>query len=138
MFSTIVVGTDGSQTARRAVVVAAALARQFHAKLHVVYGNVEPHSGPGRPGLPADSPWHSAREAVLDDALADPSLDGLDTQGHVVAAPAPEAIVQVATEIGADLIVVGNRGLKRGRSEDSVPLMVALEAPCHVLIAKTT
>jgi len=138
MFSTIVVGTDGSQTARRAVVVAAGLAREFHAKLHVVYGSVEPQFGPDRPGLPADSPWHGAREAILDDVLADPSLDGLDTQSHVVALPAPEAIVRVAAEIGADLIVVGNRGLTRGRSEDSVPMMVAVAAPCHVLIAKTT
>ncbi len=134
MFSTIVVGTDGSQTARRAVVVAAQLARKHHAKLHVVYGQADPRGG----GLPADSPWHGAREAVLDDAMADPALEGVDAQGHPVAAPAAEAVVRVAAEIGADLIVVGNRGMQRGRKEDPVALLVALGAPCHVLIAKTT
>ena len=138
MFSTIVVGTDGSQTARRAVQVAAQLAREHHAKLHVVYGQADPQAGPRGGGLPADSPWHWAREAVLDDAMADPVLVGVDAQGHPVAAPAAEALVRVASEIGADLIVVGNRGMQPGRKEDPVAMLVALGAPCHVLIAKTT
>jgi nucleotide-binding universal stress UspA family protein len=138
MFSTIVVGTDGSQTARRAVLIAAELARESHAKLHVVYGQADPQTGSAGVGLPADSPWHGAREAVLDDAMADPALADVDAQSHPVTAPAAEALVRVAAEVGADLIVVGNRGMQPGRKEDPVAMLVALGAPCHVFIAKTT
>ena len=45
MISTIVVGTDGSQTARRAVAVAADLARSLDAELHVVHGFRDPAAG---------------------------------------------------------------------------------------------
>ena len=138
MFSTIVVGTDGSQTARRAVVVAADLARSLGARLHVVHGYRDPSSGPVAFGPTQSSPWHEASEGVLDDALADPVLVGVDTEGHSVAGAPHEAIVSVAVATGADLIVVGNRGMRSGRaSTDSVPIVVAHEAPCHVLIAKT-
>jgi nucleotide-binding universal stress UspA family protein len=149
MFSTIVVGTDGSQTARRAVAVAAGLARRFDAHLHLVYGYRNPAAGPleeGRlddPGPvlagPATTRWQEASEAVLAEALADPALEGVRTQGHSVAGGAPEVIMAVAERTGADLIVVGNRGMHGGRqSQDSVPEAVAHNAPCHVLIAKTT
>jgi nucleotide-binding universal stress UspA family protein len=139
MFSTIVVGTDGSQTARRAVVVAADLARRLDAELHVVHGYQDPSLGSGGIGQPVESMWHRASEAVLDDAMADPVLEGIKACGHSVAGAPHEAIVAVATEISADLIVVGNRGMHSVRAPtDSVPITVAHEAPCHVLIAKTT
>jgi nucleotide-binding universal stress UspA family protein len=149
MFSTIVVGTDGSQTARRAVAVAAELARRFDAELHVVYGYHNPAAGPIGPGGssggapavrgPGTSGWQEATEAVLADALADPALEGVRVEGHPVAGPVPEVIVSVAEQTGADLIVVGNRGMQGGeRGRDSVPEAVAHRAPCHVLIAKTT
>jgi nucleotide-binding universal stress UspA family protein len=139
MISTIVVGTDGSQTARRAMTVAAELARRFGARLHVVHAYLDPTSGPDGRRRPGATRWHEASEAVLEDALADAILDGVDTEGHAVAAPAHEAIVGVAVEIGADLIVVGNRGMSSsGGGTGSVPDNVARRAPCHVLIAKTT
>ncbi len=147
MFSTIVVGTDGSQTARRAVAVAAGLARRFDAHLHLVYGYRNPAAGPLAEGVvegavpsgPATSRWQQASEAVLAEALADPALEGVRTQGHSVAGGAPEVIMAVAERIGADLIVVGNRGMQGGPpTQDSIPEAVAHRAPCHVLIAKTT
>ena len=149
MFSTIVVGTDGSQTARRAVAVAAGLARRFDACLHLVYGYRNPAAGPLGPGGPDGPPpvlqgpgtsrWQQASEAVLAEALADPALDGVRTEGHSVAGAVPEAIVAVAERTGADLIVVGNRGMQgEPPSHDSVPDTIAHRAPCHVLIAKTT
>lgn len=148
MFSTIVVGTDGSQTARRAVGVAATLARRFDAQLHLVYGYRNPAAGPlgveGAGGAavlrgPATSRWQEASEAVLAEALADPALDGLRTEGHSVAGAVPEVIVAVAERTGADLIVVGNRGMRGDTPpHDSVPDTIAHRAPCHVLIAKTT
>jgi nucleotide-binding universal stress UspA family protein len=138
VISTIVVGTDGSQTARRAVAVAADLARGLDAELHVVHGFVDPANGPSGPA-PGSERWREANEAVLAEALADPSLLGVRTQGHSVAGGVVEAIVGVADQTRADLIVVGNRGLHGpAGSLDSVGGRLAREAPCHVLIAKTT
>ena len=141
MFSTIVVGTDGSQTARRAVRVAADIARHFDARLHVVYAyrdlSIADHGiGPAAAGAMR---WQEASEGVLTEALADPALVGLQAEGHSVAGTPPEAIVTVAERTGAELIVVGNRGMQgTQRPQDSVPDAVAHRAPCHVLIAKTT
>lgn len=149
MFSTIVVGTDGSQTARRAVAIAAGLARRLDASLHVVYGYRNPAAGPIGDGVadeaapvpraPATTRWQEASEAVLAEALADPALEGVRTQGHSVAGSPAEVIMAVAERTAADLIVVGNRGMQGERPvRDSVPDVVARRAPCHVLIAKTT
>ena len=55
-----------------------------------------------------------------------------------VGAPAT-AIVEVATRVGADLIVVGNKGMRGTRRVlGSVPNSVAHHAPCAVLIVDTT
>jgi nucleotide-binding universal stress UspA family protein len=142
VISTIVVGTDGSWTARRAVAVAAELARRFQATLHVVHGYHAPESleGAGEavaaPASTTSSLWREMSEAVLDAALADPSLAGVEVERHSVASGAWQGIVAVAREVGADLVVVGNRGM--GAGAGSVPDAVAVHAPCHVLIAKTT
>lgn len=142
MISTIVVGTDGSQTARRAVGVAAELARRFQASLHVVHGYHAPSSLEGAgdavaaPASTTSSLWREMSEALLDEALADPALAGVEVERHSVANGAWQGIVAVAREVGADLVVVGNRGM-RGTG-GSVPDSVAVHAPCHVLIAKTT
>jgi nucleotide-binding universal stress UspA family protein len=83
--------------------------------------------------------WHQAGEAVLDDALAELARQGVRAEGHSVDGAAPEAIVNVATRVGADLIVVGNRGMYGARaSQASVPHIVVRQAPCHVLIARTS
>ena len=145
MFSTIVVGTDGSQTAKRAVAVAADLARQLGGQLHLVNGYRDP-ADPGGAGPSVASPyrattdrWHEASEAVLDEAVADPALVGMEVQRHSVVGGPSDAILKVAEEIRADLIVVGNRGMQGARRlPDSIPDGVAHRAPCHVLIVKTT
>lgn len=142
MLSTIVVGTDGSQTARRAVALAAELARRLGATLHVVHGYHPPAVLEGAGAAVAGAAtatstmWREMGEAVVADALADPALEGVAASGHSVAGGAWQAVVSVAEEVDADLVVVGNRGL-RGSAE-SVPDAVAAHAPCHVLIAKTT
>lgn len=133
--STIVVGTDGSTTARRAVVVAAGLARLSGARLHVVHGYVDPAAR----ARPVVSRWRESSESLLAQALADPALGDVETEGHSVVGSPVDAIVGVAERVGADLVVVGNRGMgPLGSGRDSVPDGVAHRAPCHVLIAKTT
>lgn len=144
MIATIVVGTDGSQTAGRAVAVAADLARRLGARLHLVNGYHDPGATSGLPGgaVPSTtSPvWHEVSVSLLEDARADPVLSGLPVQCHAVPGGASHAIVEVAREVGADLIVVGNRGIRgtAGQRLESIPEAVAQRAPCHVLIARTT
>lgn len=142
VISKIVVGTDGSQTAQRAVAVAAELARRLDATLHVVHGYHPPATLEGVGEVVAasasstSSRWHEVSEAVLDETLADPALGGLRVERHSMAVGAWQGIVAVARDVEADMVVVGNRGM-RGTGE-SVPDAVAVHAPCHVLIARTT
>ena len=56
---------------------------------------------------------------------------------HSVNQAPPKAVLEVAESVGADLIVVGNKG-SPGSVFGSVPSAIAREAPCNVLIAKTT
>ncbi|MGH9108030.1 MAG: universal stress protein [Acidimicrobiales bacterium] len=142
MISTIVVGTDGSGTARRAVAVAADLARQLQATLHVVHGYQAPAAlegaGPALEGaaISTSSLWEELSAAVLERAIGDPSLDRIRVERHSVPGGAWQGLVEVARRVGADLIVVGNRGI--GGPGPSVPGAVVAHAPCHVLIVKTT
>jgi nucleotide-binding universal stress UspA family protein len=48
-----------------------------------------------------------------------------------------EVLVRLAEECGADILVVGNKGMQR-RLLGSVPNTVAHKAPCSVLVVKTT
>jgi nucleotide-binding universal stress UspA family protein len=143
VWRSIVVGTDGSQTAARAVAVAAGLAQESGARLHLVNGYRPP--GPPDRALDHDDPtaavWRQASEALLDEVLAEHVPGGLEVECHCVAGSPVEVLVGVARRVGADLIVVGNRGLqgpRRPGAPEPVPELVARAAPCHVLIAKTT
>jgi nucleotide-binding universal stress UspA family protein len=143
LIATIVVGTDGSQTAGRAVALAADLARGLGARLHLVNGYHDPAAplGVAAPVAAVSSPvWHEVSESLLEEARADPCLAGLSVECHAVSGGPSHAIVEVAREVGADLIVVGNRGIRGagGQRLESVPEAVVHLAPCHVLIAKTT
>lgn len=142
MISTIVVGTDGSRTAQRAVGVAAELARGLGATLHLVHGYHAPATLEGAGAAVAgtarttSSRWEEMSEALLEAAAADPVVAGLAIERHSEPIGAWQAIVAVAERVGADLVVVGNRGM-RGTGE-SVPDAVVVHAPCHVLVARTT
>jgi len=146
MFSRIVVGTDGSDTATAAVTMALELARTSGATLHVVSAYKDPattvtvaHAGAvavsdaGVSGAVAKS----ACEDLLADVMT--RAEGLEVQAHAVAGAPADVMVDVAERVGADLIVVGSKGMKGARRLiGSVPNSVAHRAPCHVLIAKTT
>jgi len=146
-FASIVVGTDGSQTSKRAVTIAADLARVHGAGLHVVHAYRDPEASAVEPGavleplepLGVPSMWRAASEAVLTDALTNPAMRGVAVQVHSVAGGAADVLLTVAVQAEADLIVVGNRGMQGvHENAESVPNTVAHRAPCHVLIAKTT
>jgi nucleotide-binding universal stress UspA family protein len=149
MFKSIVVGTDGSETAQQAVGQAAELARLHQATLHLVHA-YRPEPAPAASamvaasgGLMVDTTEVAAHlrneaERVLSEALAVTS--GVKVETHCRSGAAADAIVDVAEEIGADLIVVGNRGMTGARRFflGSVPNRVAHHAPCSVMIIATT
>lgn len=136
----ILVGVDGSESSRRAATVAAELAAAQGAELHVVTAVDERAPLPDQRDLGdvrALSPGEQA-EAIATEIAG--SLTGITPNIHpspVQGKPA-DALVAAANEIGADLIVVGNRRVQGiGRILGSVATDVAHHAPCDVYIVKT-
>ena len=147
MFSRIVVGTDGSETAAGAVRQAIELAKLSDSRLSLVSA-FQPVSGrrvrDEAAQAPADVQYEiGPREdvnLVLEAAAAEARKDGVEVSTHPVEADPADAILNVAEEVKADLIVVGNKGMTGARRYllGSVPNNVSHHAPCSVLIVRTT
>jgi nucleotide-binding universal stress UspA family protein len=148
MFGSILVGTDGSDTATTAVRYAIDLARQLDARLQIVSA-YEPVSGQRLRQesleLPPDVQWMvNPREdvlALLDQAAADAEGAGVtEVETFARQGDAADAILDVAEELRSDLIVVGNRGMTGAKRFllGSVPNKISHHAPCSVLIVRTT
>lgn len=147
MFSRIVVGTDGSETASEAVSQAVSLAKLSGAQLDIVSA-YEPVSSRRVANEARDAPADVQYEIgpredvnlVLDAAAAAAKKEGLDVQTHPVEGNPGDAILEVAEKTGADLIVVGNKGMTGARRFllGSVPNNVSHHAPCSVIIVRTT
>jgi len=147
VFTRIVVGTDGSETAAEAVRQAIDLARLAGASLSIVsaYEPVRKRRLEGeQQGVPADVQHEiGPREdvnLVLDAAAAEAKKAGIEVQTHPIEAEPAEAILNVAEETNADLIVVGNKGMTGARRFllGSVPNNVSHHAPCSVIIVRTS
>ena len=145
MGESIVVGTDGSDTAKKAVEEAIRLARALEAELHLVSA-FKPLRGAHVSGAPAGAAkiWQplpdSRVEAILEEAAATARLHGVkQVMTHRSEEDPADAVLSVAERIGADLIVVGNRGMRGARRVlGSVPNSVAHRAAANVLIVSTT
>jgi nucleotide-binding universal stress UspA family protein len=143
----IVVGTDGSETARKAVQEAVDLAKQVGASIAVVSA-YEPVSSQRlreeARQVPGDLQWMvSPREDVdetLKAACAEIEAAGVPVESFAREGDPADAILDVAEERGADLIVVGNKGMTGAKRFllGSVPNKVSHHAPCSVLIVRTT
>jgi nucleotide-binding universal stress UspA family protein len=147
MFSSIVVGTDGSDTAKEAVRQATELAKSLSARLVVVSAYEPVPEGrlrSERQDAPHDLEWSiNPREDV--ESTLNQAAEGIREVGVSVETFAREgdpadAILDVAEETGADLIVVGNKGMTGAKRFllGSVPNKVSHHAPCSVLIIRTT
>jgi nucleotide-binding universal stress UspA family protein len=147
VFKRIVVGTDGSETAAEAVRQAIELARLTGATLSLVSA-YQPASGRRVQAEQAEAPADVQYEIgpredvnlILDGAAAEAKQEGIDVQTHPVEADPADAILNVAEEAKADLIVVGNKGMTGARRYllGSVPNNVSHHAPCSVIIVRTT
>jgi nucleotide-binding universal stress UspA family protein len=147
MFTSIVVGTDGSDTAGKAVQAATDLARQVGASLSVVSA-YEPVSNQRlreeKREVPKDLEWmvnpREDVEATLKEAAEGVEEAGVKVETYAREGDAADAILDVAEETHADLIVVGNKGMTGTKRFllGSVPNKVSHHAPCSVLIIRTT
>jgi nucleotide-binding universal stress UspA family protein len=148
VFASILVGTDGSDTATSAVHYAIDLARELGARLMIVsaYEPVSHHRLQSEKlEVPEDLQWMiNPREdvlAMLGEAERDARDIGLDAvETFARQGDAADAILDVAEEQRADLIVVGNRGMTGAKRFllGSVPNKISHHAPCSVLIVRTT
>ena len=139
MFETVVVGADDSQTALEAVMAATEVARLTGGVLHIVTA-YEPKSVK-MDHVPAEfrqSGSSHPADILLDGLSRIVEQKGLKPVVHAASGDPADAIVGVAEQVGADLIVVGNKGMKGVRRVlGSVPNTVAHAAPCSVLIFDT-
>jgi nucleotide-binding universal stress UspA family protein len=147
MFESIVVGTDGSDTAKQAVSQAIELAKKVDARLDLVSAyepvsdqrlRTEAHQ------VPADLQWmvnpREDVEATLSEAADEVREAGVEVETYARQGDPADAILDVAEERNADLIIVGNKGMTGAKRFllGSVPNKVSHHAPCSVLIIRTT
>ena len=147
MFRSIVVGTDGSETARKAVDEAIDLAKTVGASVCVVSA-YEPVSQARlreeAKQMPDDLQWmvnpREEVDATLSDAADAVREAGLEVETFAREGDPADAILDVAEEQKADLIIVGNKGMSGAKRFllGSVPNKVSHHAPCSVMIIRTT
>ena len=147
MFKTIVVGTDGSETAREAVRQATEMAEKLGGSIHLVSAYEPVPEGrlrEERQEVPEDLQWMvNPREDVtttLEQVGEELKAQGIEVESHAREGDPADAILDVAEEKGADLIVVGNKGMTGAKRFllGSVPNKVSHHAPCGVWIVRTT
>ena len=150
MFSSIVVGTDGSSTAEEAVRQALEMARSTGATLHVVSAYrtaatmmaVPPEAVGIAAGTINSLQQDLERIAtnIVSHIASQAEHAGVKCETYVIADDPADAILDVAESLGADLVFVGNRGHQSSRRFllGSVAGKVAHHAPCHVMIVYTS
>jgi nucleotide-binding universal stress UspA family protein len=147
MFSSIVVGTDGSDTATQAVREAVDMAAAVGASLALVsaYAPVpEQRLRSERRDAPEDLQWainpSQEVEAALAVAAEIAREAGVAVTTHARHGDPADTILDLAEELGADLLVVGNKGMTGAKRFllGSVPDKVSHHSPCSVLIVRTT
>jgi nucleotide-binding universal stress UspA family protein len=148
-YETVVVGTDGSDSSLRAVDRAAAIAADHGAKLIVATAHLPVSEEKGRYAIPpgsdhgldyrlvGEAPYY----AILQNARERAHLAGArNVEEKAIVGAAINALVQLAEDVQADLLVVGNVGLSSvaGRLLGSVPSEVSRRSKTDVLIVHTT
>jgi nucleotide-binding universal stress UspA family protein len=144
MIQTIAVGTDGSDTASKAVEFALDLAEKFGSHV-VVASSYKPVSEDRlrreQQEAPADIQWSINPTEDVDAALRAVEEKarerGLEATSEAREGDPADVLCAIAEQHNADLLVVGNKGMQR-RVLGSVPNSVSHKAPCSVVIVKTT
>jgi len=144
MIKVVAVGTDGSETADKAVEFALEMAQKYGARL-VVASSYKPVNEDtirhDQKDAPEDIQWSINPTQEVDATLRKVEERARERSIEAVSEaregePA-DVLCEIAEQHGADVIVVGNRGMHR-RVLGSVPNSVSHKAPCSVMIVKTT
>ncbi len=147
MGQSIVAGTDGSPTAEQAVDRAGKLALALGATVHVVISYRDPAAGSwvaAASGFAVGDSFSDEEVKAEAERIVARSRDrlasaGVDAKAHVCSGDPAQALISVAADQDADMIVVGNRGMNGARRVlGSVPNKVSHNAKCGVLIVPTT
>jgi nucleotide-binding universal stress UspA family protein len=153
VYKSIVVGTDLSESAQQAVQQAAAIAKAFGATLHiatvfkpamtstVAASSLEAMAYGGAEFLQeAESKIADEVDAALGRLSKELTDDGITVKTHGMAGDPADALIDIAEDVKADLIVVGNRGMGGVKRFvlGSVPNKITHHAPCSVLVVHTT
>jgi len=147
MFGSIVVGTDGSGTATQAVREAVDMAKATGSTLELVsaYTPVsEARLRAERRDAPEDVQWainpKQEVEVSLSDAAELARAAGVQVNTHAREGDPADAILDVAEELNAGLVIVGNKGMTGAKRFllGSVPDKISHHASCSVLIVRTT
>lgn len=127
LFTKILVGSDGSDSAAQAIARAAVLAEAAGGTLDIV-------------GAVTNAGDRAALEAKLTAAAEELQAKGLTAQARVGVGDPVEVLLEISTELGSDLIVLGNKGMTGAKRFilGSVPDKVSHRATCSVMIARTT
>jgi len=149
----VLLATDGAKDSTRAAHAAVALVASSGAELHVVHvGQSTPSNVSAtamRPALPGEPPGYAERQArkLLDRQVEEIQAEGgTVTETHLKMGRPAAAVVALAAEIGADMLVVGSGGphqMRRavaattrraaiGRAAD----VIVRTAPCPVLVVR--
>ena len=139
MISTIAVGTDGSPTASKAVDIAVEMARRFDARVVLISAYRDPASRSSSKLDEREFGWNPAAQLreILARTERELRREGIDCVTRTGTGNPGKALVKIAEDCGADLLVIGNKGMDR-RVLGSVPNTVAHNAPCSVLVVNTT
>ncbi|OBJ47083.1 universal stress protein [Mycobacterium sp. 1423905.2] len=144
-YKVVVVGTDGSDTSFRAVDRAAAIAAESGAKLFIATAFLDSdHSGGTDPDQLKNEEYRTQGNAPVYDMLHQASARARDAgandiEERAIAGGPVDALVELAEEVNADLLVVGDVGNNSlvGRVVGSVPRAVKRRAKTEVLVVET-
>jgi nucleotide-binding universal stress UspA family protein len=143
----IVAGTDGSESADRAVDQAGRLALAMGATVHVVNAYRQTSAATwmaASGGFPVSEPIEDEDARIQAEQIVTRARDrlialGVQAHAHVCSGDPAEALIAVAEDKDAEMIVVGNRGMSGPRRVlGSVPNSVSHRAKCGVLIVPTS
>jgi nucleotide-binding universal stress UspA family protein len=144
MIETVAVGTDGSDTAQKAVDFALDMAERYDARIVIASAYTPVSEGKLKKeqvDAPQEIQWSinpsEAVDATLRAVEEQATERGLKYTSEARNGDPADVLCDIAEAHDADVLVVGNKGMKR-RVLGSVPNSVSHKAPCSVVIVKTS
>ena len=141
-FETLLVPIDFSPHSTKALNVAIGLAKTFSAKVHLLHAYHLPVSITMTDAVVVPQEfWNSVRDAAarkFEKSYQTVTGEGVECESHLTDQMPSAAIVEKAEQIGADLIVMGTRGLSGLKHIvlGSVAERTVRAAPCPVMTVK--